>query len=149
MEKNAFQSMLTQDREVREHLASRGAILREHFTGANKQDADFGVASLTTLFQGWEDKRQLIDLPSTHVSEATKALIEQLVTWHPAAPKTQKTDCVMALWFAELACRDRVAAFTSYGRSHVKNPFATRWDTSQRGVVNLMDVERDTLYAAL
>jgi hypothetical protein len=149
VEKNAFQSMLTQDREIREYLAAHGAILREHFTGSNKTDADFGVASLTTLFQGWEDKRQLIDLPSTHVSEATKALVEQLVTWHPAAPKTQKTDAVMALWFAELACRDRVAAFTSYGRTHVKNPFATRWDTANRSTVNLMDVEPNTFYATL
>ncbi len=30
IEKNAFQTMLTQDREVREYLSSRGATLREH-----------------------------------------------------------------------------------------------------------------------
>lgn len=149
VEKNAFQSMLTQDREVREYLASAGAILREHFTGANKHDVDFGVASMTTLFSGWEDKRQLIDLPSTHVSEATKALVEQLVTWHPAAPKTQKTDTVMALWFAELACRDRVTAMSNFARSHVRNPFATRWDMSTRATVNLNDVERDRMFVTL
>ena len=149
VEKNAFQSMLTQDREVKEFLAGQGAILREHFTGSNKHDVDFGVASMTTLFQGWKDKNQLIELPSTHSSEGTKALIEQLVTWHPAAPKTQKTDCVMALWFAELACRDRVQAFSSYGRSHVNNPFATKWDVAQRDTINLMDVDRDTMYAGL
>jgi len=148
VEKNAFQSMLTQDREVREFLAGTGAILREHFTGSNKHDVDFGVASLSVLFQGWQDKNQLIDLPSTHSSEGTKALVEQLVTWHPAAPKTQKTDCVMALWFTELGCRDRVQSWSSYGRSHVRNPFATRWDQSQRMVVDLNDVDRDTMYAA-
>ena len=149
VEKNAFQSMLTQDREVREFLASVGSILREHFTGANKHDVDFGVASMTTLWSGWEDKRQLIELPSTHVSESTKAMVEQLVTWHPAAPKTQKTDVVMALWFAELACRDRIAAMTNFSRSHVKNPFATRWDVSQRATINLSDLERDRMFTTL
>jgi len=146
VEKNAFQSMLTQDREVREYLAASGAILREHYTGTNKHDADFGVASMTTLFAGWKDKLQLIELPSTHSSEGTKSLIEQLVTWHPAAPKTQKTDTVMALWFAELACRDRIVAFGSYGRSHVRNMFATRWDVSNRMTVNLSEIERDTMF---
>lgn len=149
VEKNAFQSMLTQDREVREFLASVGSILREHFTGANKHDVDFGVASMTTLWSGWEDKRQLIELPSTHVSESTKAMVEQLVTWHPAAPKTQKTDVVMALWFAELACRDRIAAMTNFSRSHVRNPFATRWDMSQRATINLTDLERDRMFTSL
>jgi len=149
VEKNAFQSMLTQDREVREYLAGQGAVLREHFTGSNKHDVDFGVASMTTLFQGWEDKRQLIELPSTHVSEATKSLVEQLVTWHPAAPKTQKTDTVMALWFAELACRDRVAAMSNFARSHVNNPFATRFDKAGRATVNLNDAERDRMFVTL
>lgn len=146
VEKNAFQSMLTQDREVREYLAASGSVLREHFTGANKHDVDFGVASMTTLFAGWQDKLQLIELPSTHSSESVKALIEQLVTWHPAAPKTQKTDCVMALWFAELGCRDRITAMSSYSRTHVRNPFATRWDVSNRLSVNLSEVERDTIF---
>jgi hypothetical protein len=149
VEKNAFQSMLTQDREVREYLAGAGAILREHFTGANKHDVDFGVASMTTLFSGWQDKRQLIELPSTHVSEATTALVEQLVTWHPAAPKTQKTDAVMALWFAELACRDRVAAMTNFSRSHVNNPFATRYDRSTQATVDLNSFERDRMFVTL
>ena len=146
VEKNAFQSMLTQDREVREYLAANGSILREHFTGSNKHDSDFGVASMTTLFGGWKDKLQVIELPSTHASEATKALVEQLVTWHPAAPKTQKTDCVMALWFAELACRDRIASMSGYSRSHVRNIFATRWDVSNRTTVNLSEIERDTIF---
>jgi hypothetical protein len=146
VEKNAFQSMLTQDREVREYLSGYGSVLREHFTGANKHDADFGVASMSTLFAGWQDKLQLIELPSTHSSEGTKSLIEQLVTWHPAAPKTQKTDTVMALWFAELGCRDRITAISSYSRSHVRNMFATRWDMSNRLSVNLADVERDSMF---
>jgi hypothetical protein len=141
IERNAFQSMLTQDREVREFLASRGCILREHTTGTNKWDSDFGVASLSMLFAGWQDGVQLIELPSTARSEAVKSLVEQLVTWHPDAPKTQKTDCVMSLWFTELACRDRVQAYTGAGRRFANNPFLTPWDRERQQVVSLLDYE--------
>jgi hypothetical protein len=72
VEKNAFQAMLTQDREVREYLQTRGATLKEHHTGNNKWDTDFGVASLTTLFHGHEEGLNLIEFPSTHQSEGLK-----------------------------------------------------------------------------
>lgn len=139
IEKNAFQSMLTQDREVREFLAGRGCILREHFTGSNKWDSDFGVASLTMLFYGWQDKKALVELPSTYRAEGVKALVEQLISWAPEVPKGHKTDCVMAFWFAELACRDRVMAMSAYNRTHAANPFLTRWDRSRQSVVNISD----------
>jgi hypothetical protein len=80
VEANAFQSMLTQDREVIDYLSARGSILRAHTTGRNKWDGDFGVGSLSMLWAGWREKRQLVELPSTHQSEGVKALIEQLVT---------------------------------------------------------------------
>ena len=141
VEKNAFQAMLTQDREVREYLSARGATLREHHTGQNKWDTDFGVASLTTLFHGYEEGNALIEFPSTHQSEGLKALIEQLVTWYPDAPKSQKTDCVMAFWFTELACRDRITSATNYARNHNRNNmFHTRYDVSQQVTVNLSDL---------
>jgi hypothetical protein len=140
VEKNAFQTMLTQDREVREYLSSRGAILREHHTGQNKWDTNFGVASLTTLFYGWEDGKALIEFPSTHASEGIKTLIEQLVTWYPDAPKSQKTDTVMAFWFAELGVRDRVASATNFFKSHNRmNMFHTKYDESRQYTVNLND----------
>jgi hypothetical protein len=140
VEKNAFQAMLTQDREVREYLTARGATLKEHHTGNNKWDTDFGVASLTTLFHGHEDGTNLIEFPSTHMSEGLKALIEQLVTWYPDAPKSQKTDCVMAFWFAELAARDRIANATHFARTHAaKSMFHTKYDKSQQMTVNLSD----------
>jgi hypothetical protein len=145
IEKNAFQTMLTQDREVKEFLAGRGAILREHFTGQNKWDADFGVTSLTMLFHGWQNDNQLIELPRTSGSEAAKSLVEQLVTWQPDAPKGHKTDIVMALWFTELACRDRIVAMTSFASSHVSNPFATRGDIARRQSLNLGDYQTQML----
>lgn len=149
IEKNAFQSMLTQDREVSEYLAARGCVLREHTTGKNKWAPDFGVASLSMLWAGWKDKRNLIELPSTHRSEATKSLIEQLVTWHPDAPKTQKTDCVMALWFTELACRDRIQSIGNNSRTHANNPFATRADKRGRGVIRLWEPDVEGLWRSV
>lgn len=141
VEKNAFQAMLTQDREVREYLSARGATLREHHTGQNKWDTDFGVASLTTLFHGYETGDALIELPSTHASEGLKALIEQLVTWYPDSPKSQKTDCVMAFWFAELACRDRLSSALYRNRSHSNSSmFYTKYDRSQQATVDLNDL---------
>jgi hypothetical protein len=143
VEKNAFQTMLTQDREVREFLTRSGSMLREHHTGQNKWDSDFGVASLTTLFYGWDEGNALIEFPSTHSSEGLKALIEQLVTWYPDSPKSQKTDTVMAFWFAELGCRDRLASATNFSKNHNRmGMFHTPYDRSKQYTVNL-----DELYA--
>jgi len=141
VEKNAFQAMLTQDREVREYLSMRGATLKEHHTGNNKWDTDFGVASLTTLFHGYEEGNNLIEFPSTHMSEGLKALIEQLVTWYPDAPKSQKTDCVMAFWFTELAIRDRVSNANYFARTHARaSMFHTKYDKSQQVNIPIGDL---------
>ena len=146
IERNGFQGFLVHDKELNDFCAGRGAVIRPHFTGTNKHDTDFGVASMTTLFSGWEDKHQLVELPSSQNSEAVKSMIEQLVTWAPAPPKSQKTDIVMAFWFAELACRDRVVANANYVRSHVKNSFATPWDKSTQTTVSLVDSEIQGLF---
>jgi len=145
IEKNAFQTMLTQDKEINEYLARSGSYLREHTTGQNKWDVDFGVTSMTMLFYGWEAGTALIELPSPVQNEGIKALIEQLVTWYPKAAKRQKTDTVMALWFAELACRDRIQAMSTYQRTHINNPYATPWDLGTRHVLNLADAQQSGL----
>jgi len=48
---------------------------------------------------------------------------------------------VMALWFAELACRDRVMMASNYTRTHVNNPFLTKWDRDQQRTVSLLEAE--------
>jgi len=141
IEKNGFQGFLVHDRELNDFCAARGSVIRPHFTGQNKHDVDFGVASMTVLWNGWEDKHHLIELPSTHGQETIKTMIEQLITWAPALPKAAKTDIVMSLWFAELACRDRVTLMSNYTRSHVNNPFLTPWDKQQQSTMNLLDAE--------
>lgn len=149
IERNGFQGFLVHDRELNEFCSSRGSVIKPHFTGQNKHDADFGVASMTVLWNGWQDGYQLIELPSTHGQESAKQLIEQLVTWHPEAPKNQKTDIVMALWFAELACRDRVTLASNYTRSHVKNSFLTPWDRQQQQTVSLLEAEASGAWTPL
>lgn len=107
VEKNGFQAFLTQSREITQFMASRGVLLREHSTYGNKHDPGFGVAAMAMLFRGWQDGNNLIELPRKE-GEGIKALIEQLIVWAPDAPKTQKTDAVMSLWFAEIRAKELV-----------------------------------------
>lgn len=107
VEKNAFQAFLTQTKEVVQFMASRGVLLREHTTGRNKHDTDFGVSAMAMLFRNHEERNNMISLPAK-LNEGVRALVEQLIVWAPDLPKTQKTDAVMSLWFAELRARELV-----------------------------------------
>ena len=140
IEKNAFQLFLTQDEQINKFLASRGIRLVQHYTGANKMDAEFGVASMAPLFgttdnQGKHIKgSNLLEFPRAD-NEHIKALIEQLITW--SAGTKAKQDGPMALWFAETQMRDYINQMGAYGGSFVKNPFATKGQLASRKVVNL------------
>jgi len=140
IEKNAFQLFLTQDEEINRFLSSRGIRLVQHYTGNNKMDAEFGVASMAGLFGSVDNQGKhvrgsnLLELPRTD-NEHIKALIEQLITW--SAGTKNKQDGPMALWFAETQMRDYINQSGAYGGSFVKNPFVTRGDLAKRRVVNL------------
>ena len=138
IEKNAFQAFLTQDEGIKQFLASRGVLLKEHHTGGNKWDAGFGVASMATLFgtkqhDGKHHRDNLIHLPSDQ-TENVKALIEQLITWTPTTKG--KTDMVMALWFCEIRAREMLN-YGQYATHHLKNPFLTSAEKRKRVVVNI------------
>ncbi len=138
IEKNAFQAFLTQDEGIRQHLATRGVLLKEHHTGSNKWDSGFGVASMATLFgtkqhDGKHHRDNLIHLPSDQ-AENVKALIEQLITWTPTTKG--KTDMVMALWFCEIRAREMLN-YGQYATHHLKNPFLTSAEKRKRVVVNI------------
>jgi len=138
VEKNAFQSFLTQDEGIRMHLASKGVQFKEHHTGSNKWDSGFGVASMSTLFgtkqfDGKHHRDNLIHLPSDQ-TENIKSLIEQLVTWSPSTKG--KTDLVMALWFCEIRARE-LLNYGQYATHHMKNPFLSRQEIGKRTVINL------------
>jgi hypothetical protein len=138
IEKNAFQAFLTQDEGIKQFLASRGVLLKEHHTGSNKWDSGFGVASMATLFgtkqhDGKHHRDNLIHLPSDQ-TENVKALIEQLITWTPTTKG--KTDMVMALWFCEIRAREMLN-YGQYATHHLKNPFLTSAEKRKRVVVNI------------
>jgi hypothetical protein len=144
VEKNAFQSFLTQDEGIRQNLASRGVLLREHHTGTNKWDSGFGVASMSTLFgtkqhDGKHHRDNLIHLPSDQ-TENVKALIEQLITWSPSTKG--KTDMVMALWFCEIRAREMLNQ-GMHKTHHMKNPFLSRYEVGKRTVVNIDELLAD------
>ncbi len=138
IEKNAMNMMVTQDRDINNFLRQRGIVLREHFTGANKWDADFGVASMSTLFEGADRGQHLIRLPRKS-NEGVKALVEQLTTWEPTPPGVRtkrKTDCVMALWFAEIAARDLIQN-SQGGTFKPNNPYLSPRDKLKQMTVDL------------
>ena len=149
VEKNAFQSFLTQDEGIRQNLASRGVLLREHHTGSNKWDSGFGVASMSTLFgtkqhDGKHHRDNLIHLPSDQ-TENIKALIEQLITWSPSTKG--KTDMVMALWFCEIRAREMLNQ-GMHKTHHMKNPFLSRSEVGKRTVINIDELlaEKDRTF---
>ena len=135
IEKNAFQLFLTRDEEIRSFLANRGVAMMEHYTGTNKLDPDFGVASMAPLFQ-----EKMIELASSHNSEGIKALIEQLVTWQPGVKgKDLKMDFPMAIWFAELRARLMVEQHTMKSVSHYSSRYMPRYRRKRQNVVYLDD----------
>lgn len=150
VESNAFQLFLTQDEEIRNFLATRGIAYRPHHTGNNKQDPEFGVASLAPLF-GTKVNRDgqvamkhagdnLIELPSVQANEHVKKLVEQLITWQPGVRGSKlKMDTVMALWFCEIVAREVLSTASGVER-FVRNPFASSRDVDSRFVINLDDL---------
>jgi hypothetical protein len=139
IEKNAFQLFLTQDEQINQFLATRGIRLVQHYTGNNKMDVEFGVASVSPLFGHVDALNKhmgdnLIHLPRAD-NESVKALIEQLVTWSPGT--RNKSDGPMSLWFAETQMRQYLTQTGIYQTTTVKNPFVTRGDAAKRRTVNL------------
>jgi hypothetical protein len=148
-EKNMYHASLRHNERISLYLQNRGVRMVEHYTGANKLDVDTGVMSLAPLFGSWEPRgdgrgwqktlEPLIELPRRKGNHHVQMLTEQLITWQPQAPKTQKTDLVMALWFAELKARELIQP--NAGRTHhAPNRFASPRRVANRVVVNLRDV---------
>lgn len=133
VEKNAYQQSIVQDRLIRRMLGESGCLIKPHHTSSNKWDPDFGVASMATLFEGWADGSNLIRLPAQRHSEAVRALVEQLCAWHPETKGL--TDTVMALWFAEIRCRELMGVTAAV--RHMHSEFASPLDRAGQMVVDL------------
>jgi len=138
VEINAHQKYYAMDTELRDYLASYGCQLNSHFTGKNKWDVGFGVASMASLFGSARDGRfqdnNLIEFPSNEGSEGLKSLIQQLIIWKPDTKNP--TDCVMALWFAVIRCRELMQTSSRVGQ-YQTNRWATRAQMASRGSLNL------------
>jgi hypothetical protein len=148
IEQNAYASWIIHDERIVSYCRQRGVRIASHYTGRNKQDPDFGVASMSSLFGTFRrhtdggrpvhNGNHLIHLPDPGQSEGVKALIEQLITWQPGIRgRDLVQDGTMALWFAELRAR---AATNSQGRSgkrqnFVENSYLSRGDKRRRLVV--------------
>lgn len=140
VEINAHQKAYALDDELRTWLAQYGVRLDAHFTGKNKWDTSFGVASMSNLFgterDGKHQRNHIIELPSSEGSEGLKALTQQLLTWKPNT--RGKTDTVMALWFAVIRTRELMQQ-ASKTSSYLNNRWATRQQMNNRVAVNLDD----------
>ena len=138
IEINAHQKAYALDDELRNWLASYGCQLNSHFTGKNKWDVGFGVASMASLFGSVRDGRfqdnNLIQLPSNEGSEGLKTLVQELITWKPDT--RNPTDCVMALWFAVIRIRELMQQ-SSRASQYQSNRWATKAQMASRGSLNL------------
>lgn len=149
IEANAFQGFLVYDEQLNQSLANRGVLLKPHHTNSNKQDPDFGVASMSGLFGTVATSQSntrhhqgdnLIELPSTH-SYGVKMLVEELISWSPMVKtKHRRQDTVMALWFAELRARELVSGSKKPTFFANKNKFLSDRDRERQMVINLDDM---------
>jgi hypothetical protein len=134
IEKNAYQASLVQDRLIRDYMNGRGVLISGHTTDAKKWDPDYGVASMATLFDGWQEGRNLIRLPSQTQSEPVRNFVEQLCSWTPETKGL--TDTVMAAWFVEIRCRELMVDGSDTWHS-VNNEFMSSSDRESQFAVDL------------
>ena len=138
IEINAHQKAYALDDDLRNWLAAYGCQLNSHFTGKNKWDTSFGVASMAPLFGSLRDGRHqdnnIIELPSNEGSEGLKALVQQLITWKPDT--RNPTDCVMALWFAIIRIREIMQQGSNTQR-WMNNRWSTRAQSQKKTAINL------------
>lgn len=95
---------------------------------------------MSTLFgttrEGKFQKNNILELPSTEGSEGLKALTQQLLTWKPNT--RGKTDCVMALWFGVIRCREFMQQNSNL-QKWAHNRWATRAQKERRYTVSIDD----------
>lgn len=151
IEQNSYASWLIHDERITAYLRGSGVKLSPHFTGRNKQDPDFGVATMASLFgtmrrindgagRQVHNGDHIIHLPDP-INEGVKALVEQLISWQPGKLGRQlRQDGPMALWFAETRARQVLGYGEGARQNHfVNNPYLARRDLAKRMVVPYAD----------
>lgn len=154
IEKNGYASWLIHDDRFTKWCQERGIRVMPHFTGAQKQDPDLGVASLSPLFgtlteraagegrstsgiQDFTKGSNLIHLPDPDWSPGVKALIDQLLTWEPGRSGAKlRMDGPMCLWFFEIRARNYINLGASgTPQTHATGRFTTARQLRRRGVM--------------
>jgi hypothetical protein len=148
VEANGFQTYLAKDPLVTKMLASRGVVMRPHYTHSrNKLDPVYGVGSMAPLFgslalvehQKQHQKDNLISLPGSN-SPGMKVLIDQLVSWDPdVATRKLTQDAVMAMWVAETRARELIVGEKGRQSFQPKSGFLSANDQAKRFTVRLSD----------
>lgn len=149
IEANAFQSYMIKDQLLVQSMASRGVVIKPHYTHSrNKMDPTAGVASLAPLFgstsmlehQKQHNKDNLISLPAK-TSTGIKVLVEELIAWDPELEtRKRKQDCLMALWVAETRARDLIVGDNGRRPFQPKSGFLSERDQAKRFTVRLSDL---------
>lgn len=141
IETNAHQKAYQLDEDFRQYLAGKGVKFSGQFTGNNKWDTSFGVASMSDLFgtvnQGKHQKNNLIEMPSID-NEHFKALVNQLITWSPDTKGP--TDLVMALWFCEIRAKE-ILKKNKQRSYHAGDRWSTRRAYETQEVVSLNEIQ--------
>jgi len=145
IEEQGFQGFLVHDPEIRAFLATRGVRMTGHYTGKNKLDPDFGVASLSPLFgsvrkindgagrEVFVADSNLIQLPDPDMSHGVKMLIEELLTWIPGRRGSKlRQDGPMSLWFLECRARVILGFGGESSQKFVSIPFMSRGTAAKR-----------------
>lgn len=144
IEAQGYSNWLYHDETIMRYCRERGIKISPHYTGRNKMDPDFGVASMAPLFgtlKKTEDGRSfhnndgIIHLPNPDKHPGVKALIDQLITWIPGKSGAKlRQDGPMALWFAEIRARLYVYGADKPPTTHVKNKYLSRRAASRQYV---------------
>ena len=148
IESSAYSSWLIHDEGLTTWAQRSGVKIIPHYTGRNKQDPDFGVATMASLFGTLREKTQggekvhagdnIIHLPDPDFSPGIKALVEQLLVWVPGKRGNQlRMDGPMCMWFAELRARAYVTGFRQNQETHTTTRFTTRRQLARRGVITV------------
>ena len=147
IENQGYSGWLIHDPRIVKYCQMRGIRIIPSYTGVgNKQDPNFGVASMASLF-GTTRKQEgvgrelhnddnLIHLPDPNLSLGIKALVEQLLIWQPGKSGAKlRQDGPMALWFAEIRARALVTGGDRPPTQYLENRYLSRRSRRERYVI--------------
>lgn len=114
-EVNGIQGQLIQyNNDLVVPLTNKGVRIVPHYTTGNKWDPQFGVESIAPWFY---NRKISIPWGSTQTQHKMREMMDQFIGF----PMAERSDLVMAFWFAYLACKEGIASMPGpmYGNRKV------------------------------